>query len=180
MPVWAWIAIGAGVVLVLAGLTVAAVFAWQSAERRYALRLVGLGQGVDFVRQALADSLGRLAEGTDQELTAFANNPDSLERRALHEVAMRAHLLADELDAMALPGSLVPTADALADAAYLIAKEAGKVNDDVVGDDAYAALSAVDLEAVETYYRAAMVKIGELREACGLEDAAVYDGGLYL
>ena len=93
---------------------------------------------------------------------------------------MRAHLLADELDAMALPGSLVPTADALGDAAYLIAKEAGKVNDEVVGDDAYTALSAVDLEAVETYYRAAMVKIGELREACGLEDAAVYDGGLYL
>jgi hypothetical protein len=180
VPVWGWITIGAGIVLVLAGLTIAAVFAWQSTERRYALRLVGLGEGVDFVRQALADSLGRLAEGTDQELTAFADNPDSIERRALHEVAMRAHLLADELDAMALPRSVVPAADALADAAYLIAKEAGKVHDEALGDEAYEALSSIDLEAVETYYGAAMAKIEELAEACGLEDAAVYGGGLYL
>jgi hypothetical protein len=156
------------------------VFAWQSTERRYALKLVGLGEGVDFARQALADSLGRLAEGTDQELSAFAENPDSIERRALHEVASRAHLLADELDAMALPPSLVPAGEALADAAYLIAKEAGKVNDEVLGDKAYEALSTIDLEAVETYYKAAMAKLEELCEACGLDDAAIYGGGLYL
>ena len=180
MPLWAWIAVIAGIVVVLAGATVAGIFAYRAAERRYVLRLVRSREGLDFVRQALGDSLSRLAEGSERELRLFAEDPDSGERRALHEVASRARLLADELDGTALPARLVPAAEALADAAYLIGQEAGRVGDQMRGEAALEALGRIDLDAVETYYRAAISAVQSVCEACGLEDAAVYGGGLYL
>lgn len=180
MPLWAWIAIAAGVIVVLAGVTIAGIIGYRAAERRYLLRLIRSREGLDFVRQALGDSLGRLAEGSERELRIFADDPDSAERRALHEVASRSRLLADELDATALPGRLVPAAEALADAAYLIGGEAGRVGDDLRGEAALDALGCIDLDAVETYYRAAISAVQSVCEACGLEDSAVYGGGLYL
>jgi hypothetical protein len=180
MPLWAWIAIAAGVVVLLAGATIAGVLAFRAAERRYLLRLIRSREGLDFVRQALGDSLGRLAEGSERELQIFAEDPDSSERRALHEVASRARLLADEMDVTALPGRLIPAAEALADAAFLIGREAGRVGDDLRGDAALDALGCIDLDAVETYYRAAISAVQSVCEACGLEDSAVYGGGLYL
>ena len=180
MPLWAWIAIGAGVVAVLAGATAVSVLAYRAAEERYVLKLVRWREGVDFVRTALGDSLGRLAEGSEAELRAFADNPDSGERRALHEVAARARLLADELDASPLPSGLTPAAEALADAAFLISKEAGRVGDEAVGEAALDALGCIDLDAVETYYRAAISAVSSVCEACGVDDSVVYGGGLYL
>jgi hypothetical protein len=180
VPLWAWIAIGAGIIVVLAGATVAGVFAYRAAEERYGLRLVRSREGLDSVRQALGDSLGRLAEGTEAELRTFADDTDSAERRALHEVASRAQLLADELDVTALPGGFIPAAESLADAAHLIAVEAGRVRDNACGDEALEELGSIDLDAVETYYRAAIVAVRQVCEACGIDDSAVYGGGLYL
>jgi hypothetical protein len=180
VPLWAWIAIGAGVVALVAGGIAIGVFAWRAAEERYALRLVRSREGVDFVRQALGDSLSRLAEGSEAELRAFASDPDSAERRALHEVASRAHLLADELDVTPLPRSLIPAAEALADAAYLISTEASRVKDMDTGETALVELGEIDLETVEAYYNAALAAVRQACEACAVEDAAVYGGGLYL
>lgn len=180
MPLWGWIAIGVGVVLVIAGIVALVLLAWKASERRSALRLVARREGVDFVRQALADSLGRLAEGTDDELRSFADNPDSLERRTLMEVASRSALLAEDTDATAFSRSLLPAATALGDVAYLIARESSKVQAGMTGDAALEALGSIDLEAVETYYRAALMAVEDACESCGLHDADVYGGGLYL
>lgn len=180
MPLWAWIAIGAGIVALIAAGVAAGVLAYRAAEERYVMRLVQWREGVDFVRQALGDSMGRLAEGSDAELRDFAENPDSAERRALHEVATRARMLADELDVTPLPKSLTSTADSLADAAYLIAREAGRVTDEVRGDAALEALGRIDLDAVETYYRAALNAVTAVCEAHGIDESAIYGGGLYL
>jgi hypothetical protein len=81
---------------------------------------------------------------------------------------------------MSLPGSLITAADALADAAHLIAIEAGKVRDDSAGEQALEQLGSIDLDAVETYYRAAIAAVQQVCEACGIDDSAVYGGGLYL
>lgn len=180
MPLWAWIVIIAGVVAVAAGVTLAGIYTYRAAERRYALRLVRSREGLDFVRQALGDSLVRLAEGSEQELRVFADDPDSVERRALAEVASRARLLADELDTTPLPKHLVSAAEALSDAAYVIAREAGRVGDDLTGASTLDAVGCIDLDAVEQYYRAAVSAVRGVCEACGLEDSAVYGGGLYL
>ena len=180
MPVWAWIAVGAGGVLVACALAIAAVYAWRGMERRYALRIVSRGEALDAVRQALGDALQRLAGETDEGLVALSNDPDAVERRALHEVASRAHLPADELDAMRLPHRLVPAADAIGDAAYVIGREAGKLTDETLGNDALTALGSIDLTSVETYYQAARRVVDEACEEYELEDASVYGGGLYL
>ena len=180
MPLWGWIAIGVGAIAVVAGLVAATVVALRASERRNAMNLVARREGVDFVRQALADTLSRLAEGTDDELRAFADDPESLERRALVEVASRSALLAEETDATAIPKALVPAAVALGDAAYLIAREAAKVQPGMRGDITFDALGSIDLEAVETYYQAALAAVEDVCESCGLEDANVYGGGLYL
>jgi hypothetical protein len=180
VPLWAWIAIGAGIVAVAAGGVVAGILSYRAAEQNYVMRLVRWREGVDFVRQALGDSLGRLAEGSDAELRAFADDSDSVERRALHEVASRARLLADELDSTPLPGRAVPAAEALADAAYLIAQEAARVRDEVVGEQALEDLGCVDLDAVETYYAAAAAAVRQVCETCGVDESEVHAGGLYL
>jgi len=180
VPLWGWILVGVGAVLALGGLFVATVFTLRAGERRAAQRLIAWREGVDFVRQALADSLRRLAEGTDDELRTFADNPDSVERRALVEVASRSALLADEIDSTSLPKALVPAAVALGDAAYLIARESAKVQAGMQGASTLEALGSIDLEAVETYYQAALASVENACESCGLEDANVYGGGLYL
>ncbi len=96
------------------------------------------------------------------------------------EVASRSALLADEIDATAFPKSLLPAATALGDVAYLIVRESAKVQAGMKGDSALEALGSIDLEAVETYYRAALVAVEDACESCGLQDANVYGGGLYL
>jgi len=180
VPFWAWIVLVAGVIALAAGATLGGIYAYRAAERRLLLQLVRSREGLEFVRQALGDSLVRIAEGSEQELRVFADDPDSVERRALAEVASRARLLADELDVTALPKSLIPAGEALADAAFVIAREAGRVGEDAAGDAAIEALGCIDLEAVEQYYRAAVSAVRSACETCGLEDSAVYGGGLYL
>jgi len=150
-------------------------------ERRYLLRLVRRREAIDAVRQALEDVVMRLAQGSDETLTHFADDPDAIERRALHEVASRARILTDELDSMPLPPKLVPAASVLGDAAYAIAVEAGKVHDEQVGDAAFEALGSIDLTAIAGTYAKATREVQAVCQACGLEeDAAVYGGGLYL
>jgi len=179
--VWGWIALGAGGVLLLAAAAIGAVLGWQLLEKRYVLRLVRRREEVDAVRQALEDAVTRLAQGSDEVLNHFADDPDAIERRTLHEVASRARILADELDSMPLPKKLVPAADALGDVAYAIEQEAGKVHDEQIGDAAFEALGSIDLTAIAGKYAAATLEVQNACMACGLEeDAAVYGGGLYL
>lgn len=178
---WGWIALGAGGVLLLAAAALGAVLAWRTLERRLVLRLVRRREEVDAVRQALEDAVMRLAQGSDEILNHFAEDPDAIERRALHEVASRARILADELDSMPLPKMLVPAAEALGDVAYAIEQEAGKVHDGQIGDAAFEALGSVDLTAIAGKYAAATMEVQNACATCGLEeDAAVYGGGLYL
>ena len=181
VPVWGWIAIGAGAVLLIAAAVVGFILGWRELERRYLLRLVSRREAIDAVRQALEDVVMRLASGSDDMLAHFATDPDAVERRALHEVTFRAQLLADELDTMPLPKTLIPAADLLGDSAYAIAREAGKVHDDQLDEAAFDALGSINLTAISGTYAAAIRGVQHACERCGLaEDAAVYGGGLYL
>ena len=181
MALWGWIAVGAGSVLVGVALLVGAVYGWRAVERRYLLRLISRREAVLAVRQALEDALSRLAEGSDEQLHLFARDPDSLDRRALQEVWIRARILSDELDTMALPKHLIPAASRLADAAYEVSHEAGKVHDGDSDDLALEALASIDLSAIAAVFAAARVEMTRICEVCSVEeDASVYGGGLYL
>ena len=176
MVLWGWIAVGAGSVLVVLALTVGGFYGWRALERRYLLRLISRREAVYATRLALEDTLSRLAEGSDDQLHHFARDVDSLERRALQEVWTRARYLSDELDTMPLPKRLVPAAGMLADAAFAVSHEAGKVHDDDYDDLALDALGSIDLSAIATIFEAARLEISRVCELCSLEeDAAVHD-----
>lgn len=180
MPIWASIAIGIGVFAVLAGASVAGYFAWRAYTKRLLLGLVGSTEAVESSAQALVELMSRLAAAGDEELEEFATDPESSERRALHEVASRARILTDEVDVQALPRPLIQLAESIGDAAYLIASQASRVTDDDIGSSALENLSSVDLASVRAYTKQARYRLAESCRHYGLVDTAVYGGGLYL
>jgi len=181
VSMWVTLAIGAGSVLLLVAAVTGGVLAWRAAERRYLLRLISRREAVLAVRQVLEGAVMRLAEGSDERLEMFSSDADSADRRVLCEVASRAQVLADELDVMALPKRLIPAARALSDAAYVVAREAGKVLHDEKGDRALEELGSIDLEAVSHVFEVATSAVSSACRSCGVdEDSTVYGGGLYL
>ena len=181
MPLWGAIALGTGAVLLIGALGVMGYLAWKAMERRYLLRIISRREAVYAVRMALEEAVVRLAAGSDEQLELFADDPDSQERKMLHEVRDRAHILRDELDTMSLPKRLVPAAEALADAAYIVAKEAGKIRDADRGTVVLSELGTIDLGTVAEVYERAASAVSLTCQVCDVdEDAAVYGGGLYL
>ena len=94
----------------------------------------------------------RLAQGSDETLNHFAEDPDSIERRALHEVTSRAQILADELDSMPLPKRLIPAAEALGDAAYPSREKRVKSTMTRSATRRFEALGSIDLTAIAGTY----------------------------
>lgn len=180
MPTWAIIVLIAGLVLVVAGVAAAVWFGWRAYERKQLLRLIGKLEAVEAAAQALVDSIGRLSEAPIDELEAFTLDSGAPERRVLAEVHGRAHLYYDELDQMPLPKKLVPIAEGIADAAYVVAREADCISDSDIGEAALDKLASVNLEAVTNYTAQARTRLSAMCAVCGLEDTAVYGGGLYL
>lgn len=181
MPVWGIIALALGSVLLLGALGVMGYLGWRALERRYLIRLISRREAVYAVRQAMEDAVIRLAEGSDEQLSAFADDPNSPERKMLHEVRIRAQILRDELDTMSLPKRLVPAAEALADAAFVVSREAAKIKDEERGTAVLAELGTIDLGTVAEVFERAASAVALTCQVCDVEeDAAVYGGGLYL
>lgn len=180
MSVWAWIALGVGALLLVAATVAVAILGWRAYERRIALRLLGRAEAIEAASAALVDTVERLAASSDEELEAFADDVDSVERRTLHEVANRADMLQHELDWMPLPKKFVPAGEALADAAHVIATQAACVRDEHRGVEALGDLGSIDLGAVREYTRNGRALLTVACEDSGIEDTALYGGGLYL
>ncbi len=164
----------------MAAAVVLGVVGWRAYQRRMLLRLLVRAEAVQAVADALREAVLRLSSASDEELSAFLDDPDSVERRAMAEVRSRAGILYDELDRMALPPSLVPVAEALADAAYTIYEQAGCVRDTDTGNAAIDRLAGIQLERVREYSLKARTLVAGACDVCGLDDTAVYGGGLYL
>ncbi len=180
MSGWTLIAVIIGVLLVACAGGAGALFGWQAYRRSVLMNLVVRAEAVEAAGSALIDTITRLSEESDEALEHFCVDREAVERRALHEIVSRAGMLADELDRMPLPASLVSVATALADAAYLISREAALVTDEQTGSDALDALSAMDLALVRAYISKGRAVLFTTCEICGLDDTAVYGGGLYL
>jgi len=181
VPLWGGIALALGAVLLIGALGVMGFLGWRALERRYLVRLISRREAVYAVRQALEETVIRLAEGSDEQLALFASDSDSQERKMLHEVRIRARILRDELDTMSLPKRLVPAAEALADAAYIVNREAAKIQDKDIGSAVLAELGTIDLGTVAEVFERAASAVSLTCQVCDVEeDAAVYGGGLYL
>lgn len=180
MPDWAWVVAAGGALVVAAVLAAAWVLGRREYARRALMRLIVRAEAVDAAADALIDVVAQVTAASEEEAAAFAHNPDSVERRALAEVQSRAAILVDELDQMPMPKRLVPVAEALADAAFTVRQQAECVKDGDTGTKALDALASVDIELVRSYRDKARILITEACDACGLDDTAVYGGGLYL
>jgi hypothetical protein len=180
VPLWAWIAIAVGVLLIVAATVLAVVLGWRAYERRLLLRLVVRQEAVEAASSALLDSVTHLSTASDEEIQVFAEEVESVERRVFSDVRARAGIIADEMDRASMPKRLVPVADAVADAAYVVTEQAGKVGDELTGTDALDGLMTIDLALVRSYTQKARLLVTGACEVCGLDETAVYGGGLYL
>lgn len=180
MTTLAWIIVAIGAALLIGAVVAAAILGWRAYERRVLLRLVGRLEAIESSAVALRAAMTRIMELDAGDLAGFAEDPDNLDRRVLGEVASRATVLVEELDTMRLPSGLVPGAEALADAAFVIARESGRVREEHVGLEALDALEAVNLGEVQTYLARARHQVAVQCDVCGLDEPAVYGGGLYL
>lgn len=180
MPVWVVIVIVLGTLLLVAAVAAVIWFSWRTFDRRVLLRLLVRTEAVEAASQALVEVITRLSDATDEELGSFADDPESAERRALYEVALKAEMLTDELDRMRLPRSRMAVAEAIADAAYLVSVQARLVGEEDTGTLALEHMSAIDLDKVKAYTSQARRRVHEACVECGLEETNVYGGGLYL
>jgi len=180
MPLWAWIAIGAAAVAIIALAVVGAIVASRTAERRYLRQLISKREAVTAVGQSLEGVVLRLSEADDETLELFADDPDFLERHVLVETCRRAKLVYEELDTQPLPRRLVPVAEALADAAFVVTEQAGKVEPEMRGESALDAVASIDLGRVRSVFASARRELQSACDACKLSDESVYGGGLYL
>jgi len=180
VPVWGWFAIAGGALLLIVAGAALGVLAWRSYERRQLLRLLVRAEAVEALASGLIDSFERLARSSDTELEVFADEPTSSERNALTEIQSRATLLYEELDSMALPRKLIVVAEALADAAYIICEQSSLVRSEDTGELVLDQLISIDLQRVRAYADKARIATAEACDVCGLDEKAVYGGGLYL
>jgi len=75
---------------------------------------------------------------------------------------------------------MVPAAEALADAADILAEESGRVGEGTVGLTVLDALDSIDLVRVDRIFEHAFELITAVREAYHVDDSTVFGGGLYI
>jgi hypothetical protein len=181
VPTWAWV-----VIAILAGAAVIASSAylgwgaWKRYTQRVVLRLVSRRESLRSGRQSFAEVLAFLAAADDEMLQHFASDHDELHRRVLDDVAIRAAMTRDELDTMPLPASLRGAAESLADAAWFLATEAGRVGGAPTEAEAFRVLSTLDLAPMNQAFADADADLDRACKACEVEDTMVYGGGLYV
>ncbi|PKQ30288.1 MAG: hypothetical protein CVT60_01100 [Actinobacteria bacterium HGW-Actinobacteria-10] len=178
---WLWIVVAVGILIVVGlGWFVGYKIAFRRIVRRYLVGMIARRENLEASRRALETVIAHLADADDEKLMEFAGDAASEDRRTFHEVAQRMGLLRDELDHMRLPARVVPVAEQMADSAYLIALEAGKIHDDMTADEVLEAVGSIDLSAIWTH----LDETRRVLEAtCGeydIQETAVYGGGLYI
>lgn len=179
-PTWAWVAAAASAATLLVAFTFAVWLSWRNIVRNQLVKVVGRREGVHASRRTLEAVVRHLADEDDARFTYFATHPESEDRRVLVETANRMRLAADELDTMPLPQPLWRAAEGLADAAFVVAEEAGRVGESDDPEVVFDALARIDLDRLERVFSAAD---GYVRDACeryDLDEASVYGGGLYI
>lgn len=181
MPEWGWYAIAAiGAAAAAGGAFVLARVLWRVQVRRYVVRLVGRLEAVRAGWRTLKDVVERLAQADDEEMTAFATDPGHLDRKALAEVSSQQSIAHEELATMALPKQLWPVAEALAEAASALADESGRVGETAGAQEVLSGLERIDLARAQRFVAAGEERVGGVCDEYGIEEAAVYGGGLYI
>ena len=180
MPAWLWIVIGIGAAAVVTAVVVVALSVWNGIAKRHVVQLLGKREEARSVRRAVEEIVTSLRDGSEARRTEFAEDPDGIERHSLLELTQRARALAEEVNTMPMPARIVPAAEALADAADILAEESGKVGEGSVGPATLEALDSIDLDRVDRIFEHAFGLIAAVRDAYHVDDSTVFGGGLYI
>jgi hypothetical protein len=180
MDILLWVALALAVLAIGVGGFFGIRYLWIRAVKRALVSLVSRREAIQASRRTLEAVMRHLADEDDDSLALFATHPESEDRRALAEVTARMEIAVEELDTRALPSPLVPVAEGLADAAFVIYEEAGRVGGSSEADEVFAALAEVDLLRVSSVVDAADERVKAACERYHLDEAAVYGGGLYI
>ncbi len=174
-------------VVVLGGVLVAALLLtwlgrriWVRRARRSLIALYSRAEAVRTGLESLGGVAARLAEADEEEWESFARDAGSEERRALGEIVTRMRTARADMETLPLPRSVWEIAERLEDVAESIADQAAAVD---AAEDEAALLDAVgilDLVGLKARYEEASERLHERMRAYGVEDVAVYGGGLYI
>lgn len=165
--------------LALIGLGIAGLVLWRRSMKRELQRLLGRREAIYSALRTVEAVVSSLAGASDGDLVAFALDGDVEDRRALGEVASQMRIQRDELAAQALPKALHESADALGAAAGALADQTERT-EAVEGVEVLDALAAIEFSRVRTQLLRADVAVRELTERYGVDEAAVYGGGMYI
>lgn len=180
MPVWLWILIGIGAAAVVTAAVVVALSVWNRIARRHVVQLLGKREEARSLRKSVEEIVTNVREGAEAKRAEFAENPEGIERHSLLELTHRARVFAEEVNTMPMPARMVPAAEALADAADILAEESGRVGEGTVGLTVLDALDSIDLVRVDRIFEHAFELITAVREAYHVDDSTVFGGGLYI
>lgn len=170
------------VVLVAVGLaaTLLGRILYIRQTRRSLVKLLGRREGVVAAANGLEKVIQHLLAAGDESLMLFAEDAHHEDRRAVDDVAVRMCIAGDELHALALPKRLWPVAEAMEQAASMIAAQAGAVGEASTPDGVLDALAAIDVAGIASAVRTANAALEPLLEDFHVDDSAVYGGGLYI
>jgi hypothetical protein len=175
-----YVIIGVVAVLLIMGISVAAVLLWRRQVRRSLIALIGRREAVVAAYNALEKVFAALAEGDADAITAFAIDSTSVHRKALEELHHRMRIQCDELADVALPKRLWAAADMLGTAAGKLAVETGRVGEAGPPEKVLEVLGKIDVAGISAALRPANEAIDALLEELDIEDPSVYGGGLYI
>jgi hypothetical protein len=147
--------------------------------RRALVALVGRKESLLAAERALKGLLIALCDAPDAALERFACDPTSEDRRAFGDLADRMAILADELSRVEHPSVLDPMVEQMVACAREMAEAAASA----AGRgpiEALDAVSAVDLGTISAHVRETDARLHALATAHGVDDPAVYGGGLYI
>lgn len=172
--------VGVGVVLSIGVVAWLIRAAYRGAMRRTIRTMLQAKEGVKALIGGIVESRNRIvAASAVQARERFIEDIHSPERLGFIDLDSRARIIVDELDSMAMPKSLIPIAEALADIAFLIERNVDAVHGGK-GVEALAALEAIDVERLTGAMATVEERLEQLAVLYGITEVAVYKGGLYV
>lgn len=173
-----YILIAVAAAALIAVTVVVARLAWRNQVRRYIVGLMRSREAIGAALKTVESAVLALSRGTVQDIVDFAG-PTSEGRHTFEEIGARMRIEKQELAELPLPKQLWPLAEALGEAASVLAAQTTGVGQ-ATGEDAMDALMAVDVARARISLDSADGVIATLSTEYDLTDPAVYGGGLYI
>jgi hypothetical protein len=167
-------------VLLIAGIVIGALLLWRRQVRAALIGLVSRREAIRAAYRALESVFAALAEDSPAEITEFAMNAASVQRKSLEELVGRMSMQSEELQNVALPKRFWHCADLLMAASSKLRDEVSAIHRAPTPDAVLAGVGRIDVSGVRSAIAAAGEELDRLLHENRVEDPSVYGGGLYI